>query len=80
MQAYEGVDTQIHIFLTLALAGGDWSVSRHGIRVVVGLISYAFTRTVTELASQNRPLNLHRRSHGCYEHSVTLYDGFIIKK
>jgi hypothetical protein len=27
MNAYGGVDVQIHIFLTLALAGGEWSVS-----------------------------------------------------
>jgi hypothetical protein len=28
MQAYKGVDVQIHIFLTLTLAGGEWSASR----------------------------------------------------
>jgi hypothetical protein len=28
MKAYEGVDVQIHIFLTSALVGGKWSVSR----------------------------------------------------
>jgi hypothetical protein len=28
MKAYGGVDVQIHIFLTLALAGGEWSASR----------------------------------------------------
>jgi hypothetical protein len=27
MKAYEGVDVQVHIFLTLALAGGEWSAS-----------------------------------------------------
>jgi hypothetical protein len=30
MKAYGGVDVQIHIFLTSALAGGEWSASRHG--------------------------------------------------
>jgi hypothetical protein len=30
MKAYEGVDVYIHIFLTSALAGGEWSVSRPG--------------------------------------------------
>jgi hypothetical protein len=30
MKAYEGVDVQIYIFLTLAIAGGEWSASRHG--------------------------------------------------
>jgi hypothetical protein len=30
MKAYGGVDVQIHIFLTSALAGGEWSVSRPG--------------------------------------------------
>jgi hypothetical protein len=30
MKAYGGVDVQIHIFLTLALAGGEWSASRSG--------------------------------------------------
>jgi hypothetical protein len=30
MQAYEGVDVQIHIFLTSALVGGEWSTSRLG--------------------------------------------------
>jgi hypothetical protein len=29
MQVYEGVNIQIHIFLTSALAGGEWSASRH---------------------------------------------------
>jgi hypothetical protein len=28
MKAYGGVDIQIHIFLTSALAGGEWSASR----------------------------------------------------
>jgi hypothetical protein len=28
MKAYEGVDVQIQIFLTLALVGGEWSASR----------------------------------------------------
>jgi hypothetical protein len=27
MKVYGGVDVQIHIFLTLALAGGEWSAS-----------------------------------------------------
>jgi hypothetical protein len=30
MKAYGGVDVQIHIFLTSALAGGEWSASRLG--------------------------------------------------
>jgi hypothetical protein len=30
MNAYGGVDVQIHIFLTSALAGGEWTVSRSG--------------------------------------------------
>jgi hypothetical protein len=30
MKAYGGVNVSIHIFLTSALAGGDWSVSRPG--------------------------------------------------
>jgi hypothetical protein len=30
MKAYGGVDIYIHIFLTLALAGGEWSASRPG--------------------------------------------------
>jgi hypothetical protein len=30
MKAYEGVDVEIHIFLTSAVAGGEWSVSRPG--------------------------------------------------
>jgi hypothetical protein len=28
MKVYGGVDVQIHIFLTSALAGGEWSASR----------------------------------------------------
>jgi hypothetical protein len=28
MKAYGGVDVQIHIYLTSALAGGEWSASR----------------------------------------------------
>jgi hypothetical protein len=28
MKAYEGVDVEIHIFLTSALVGGEWSASR----------------------------------------------------
>jgi hypothetical protein len=28
MKTYRGVDVQIHIFLTSALAGGEWSASR----------------------------------------------------
>jgi hypothetical protein len=30
MKAYGGVDVQIYIFLTLALAGGEWSASHPG--------------------------------------------------
>jgi hypothetical protein len=30
MKAYGGVDMYIHIFLTSAVAGGDWSASRPG--------------------------------------------------
>jgi hypothetical protein len=30
MKAYVGVDVWIHIFLTSAVVGGEWSVSRHG--------------------------------------------------
>jgi hypothetical protein len=30
MKAYGGVDVKIHIFLTSALAGGEWLASRHG--------------------------------------------------
>jgi hypothetical protein len=30
MKAYGGVDLKIHIFLTLALAGGEWSASHPG--------------------------------------------------
>jgi hypothetical protein len=30
MNAYGGVDVYIHIFLTSALVGGEWSVSRSG--------------------------------------------------
>jgi hypothetical protein len=30
MKAYEEVDVYIHIFLTSALAGGEWSASRPG--------------------------------------------------
>jgi hypothetical protein len=28
MKTYGGVDVEIHIFLTLALVGGEWSASR----------------------------------------------------
>jgi hypothetical protein len=28
MKGYGGVDVSIHIFLTSALAGGEWSISR----------------------------------------------------
>jgi hypothetical protein len=30
MKVYGGVDIQMHIFLTSALVGGEWSVSRSG--------------------------------------------------
>jgi hypothetical protein len=30
MKVYGGLDAQIHIFLTSALAGGEWSASRPG--------------------------------------------------
>jgi hypothetical protein len=29
MKRYEGVGIQLHIFLTLVLAGGEWSASHH---------------------------------------------------
>jgi hypothetical protein len=28
MKTYGGVDVQIHVFVTLALVGGEWSASR----------------------------------------------------
>jgi hypothetical protein len=31
MKAYGGVDVYIHIFLTSALAGGEWTASRTGL-------------------------------------------------
>jgi hypothetical protein len=31
MKMVGGVDVQIHVFLTLALVGGEWSDSRHGL-------------------------------------------------
>jgi hypothetical protein len=30
MKVYGGVDVEIHVFLTLTLAGGEWSDSRPG--------------------------------------------------
>jgi hypothetical protein len=30
MKVYVGVDVQIHVFLTSALVGSEWSVSRFG--------------------------------------------------
>jgi hypothetical protein len=39
MKAYEGVDVYIHIFLTSALTGGEWSVSRPG-RFTSGEITF----------------------------------------
>jgi hypothetical protein len=30
MKEYVGVDVEIHVFLTLALVGGEWSASRRG--------------------------------------------------
>jgi hypothetical protein len=30
MKTYGGMDVQIHILLTSALAGGEWSASHHG--------------------------------------------------
>jgi hypothetical protein len=30
MKTYEGVNVQIHVFLTSALVGGEWSASRLG--------------------------------------------------
>jgi hypothetical protein len=30
MKAYRGADVEIHIFLTSALVGGEWSASRPG--------------------------------------------------
>jgi hypothetical protein len=29
MKVYEGVDVQIHVFLTSELVGGEWLASRH---------------------------------------------------
>jgi hypothetical protein len=34
MKVYGGVDVYIHIFLTSALAGGEWSASRPGLFTV----------------------------------------------
>jgi hypothetical protein len=31
MKTYEGVDVNIHVFLTSALVGGKWSASRFGL-------------------------------------------------
>jgi hypothetical protein len=30
MKVYGGVDVEVHIFLTSALVGGEWSASGHG--------------------------------------------------
>jgi hypothetical protein len=36
MKTYGGVDVQIHIFLTSALVGGEWSASHRPIRSLNG--------------------------------------------
>jgi hypothetical protein len=43
MKAYGGVDVYIHIFLTSALAGGEWSDSRSG-RYIPGEIAHSLNR------------------------------------
>jgi hypothetical protein len=35
MKAYGGVDVEIHVFMTSALVGGEWSASRPG-RFITG--------------------------------------------
>jgi hypothetical protein len=40
MKAYGGVDVQIHIFLTLALTGGEWSASHPEHDSVIVMCSY----------------------------------------
>jgi hypothetical protein len=38
MMAYEGVDVWIHVFLTSALVGGEWSASHTPGTYFIGLV------------------------------------------
>jgi hypothetical protein len=47
MEAYEGVEVKLHSFLTSALEGGEWLVSRSG------LLCYMLDKSMD--GSQSRP-------------------------
>jgi hypothetical protein len=76
MKAYGGVDVQIHIFLTSALAGGKWSASRPGrfIPVERGPSTHWIggMENVEKRKFLTRP-GLEHRPHGHPAHSQSLY-------
>jgi hypothetical protein len=78
MNAYGGVDVLIHIFLTSALAGGEWSASRPG-RVTrgshwiggwvgprAGLDGMEKRKFLTQSGLELRPLGRPARSQSLY--------------
>jgi hypothetical protein len=80
MKAYRGVHVQIHIFLTLALVGGEWSASCSDrfspgdwVDSRVGLDNVEKRKFLTQLGLELRP-------YGCPAHSQSLhslrYPGF----
>jgi hypothetical protein len=86
MKAYGGVDVWIHIFLTSALVGGEWSASRPGRFTFIG--SWLGPRTSLDdvkkgkflnlpglelgpLGSPSRSQSLYRLSYPCSDHSVS---------
>jgi hypothetical protein len=78
MEAYGGVDVQIHIFLTSALAGSEWSASRPG-RYTIGthwMGGWVDLRVGLDVVEKRKFLTqpgLHLRSLGRPAHSQPLY-------
>jgi hypothetical protein len=66
MKAYGGVDVQIHIFLTSALAGGEWSVSRPGRFTPIPIGHEEKTKFLTLPGLELRPLGRPTSSQSLY--------------
>jgi hypothetical protein len=77
MKTYGGVDVYIHVFLTSALVGGEWSASRPGhFNCIGGWVGHRaglddMEKILDPTSTQNRPLGLPARSQSLYRTALS---------